>query len=128
MRSQILGLIAIGWLAAACTPGTPDIEVAEAHDLGTVIKGAHAIADLPVRNVGNAQLKIVGISTSCGCTEATVTPLTIPAGGEGRLHVDYNSAAHAEDMGRIERLVFIASDDPDEDEIRVRISVFVAKE
>lgn len=121
-----LVLIVAVWLVAACTPGgTPDIDVATSHDLGTVVKGARAVADLPVRNLGTGPLAVAAVSTSCGCTTATLTPMTIAPGAEGRLHIEYNSNAHAEDMGRIDRSVFISSNDPDEDDVQIRITVLV---
>lgn len=123
MRRAVL-LVAV-WLVAACTPGTPDIDVAASHDLGTVVKGERAVADIPVRNLGTGPLTVAAVATSCGCTTATLSPMTIAPGAEGRLHVEYNSNAHAEDMGRIERSIFISSDDPDEDDVQIRFTVLV---
>ena len=123
MRTAILVLAA--WLLAACSDGAPDIEVAPGYDMGTVVKGAVAVASLPVRNLGDGPLTVVAVSTSCGCTTATLTPMTIPPGGEGRLRIAYDSAAHAEDLGLIERFVFISSDDPDEDDVQIKFTVLV---
>lgn len=121
LRSAVL----LAVLALAGCDGAPDIDVAGSHDMGTVAKGERAVADLAVRNLGDAVLTVVGISTSCGCTKASLTPMAIPAGGEGRLHIEYDSSAHESDIGRIERSVFISSDDPDEDDIQIRFTVFV---
>lgn len=110
---------------AGCSDGAPDIDVAVNHDMGTVVKGELAVADLTVRNRGDGPLTVVGVSTSCGCTKATVTPLVIPAGGEGYLHIEYDSAAHESDLGRIDRSVFVSSDDPDEDDVQIRFTVLV---
>lgn len=110
---------------AACSEGAGDIDVADSHDMGTVVKGALAVAELPVRNLGDGPLTVIGVSTSCGCTKATLTPMIIPPGGEGRLHIEYDSAAHETDLGRIDRSVFISSDDPDEDDVQVRFTVVV---
>lgn len=120
-------LILAGWLLAACVPGTPDIEVAAAHDMGRVAKGRVAVAEVPVRNVGDGPLAVAAVSTSCGCTTATLTPMTIPAGGRAVLRIEYDSAAHEEDMGLIERYVFISSDDPDEDDVQLRFTVVVER-
>jgi hypothetical protein len=51
--------------------------------------------------------------------------MTVPPGGEARLRVEYDSAAHAEDLGLIERFVFISSDDPDEDDVQIKFTVVV---
>jgi hypothetical protein len=122
---RIAVLILGAWLLAACTPSAPDIDVAQTFDLGTVVKGSLAVANLPVLNLGNGPLTVAAVSTSCGCTKATLTPMTIPPGGEARLRVEYDSAAHEEDLGRVERFVFISSDDPDEDDVQIKFTVVV---
>ncbi|HSM18859.1 MAG TPA: DUF1573 domain-containing protein [Hyphomicrobiales bacterium] len=121
-------LIPAALLLAACSWGAPDIDVVSAYDAGTVVKGSPAIADLTVRNVGDRPLNVAGVSTSCGCTKATISPMVIPAGGQGSLHVEYDSGAHQQDMGLIERYIFISSDDPDEDDFRITFTVMVEPE
>lgn len=120
-----VSLLLIVLALAGCSPSIPDIDVADSHDMGTVVKGELAVANLTVRNLGDGPLTVVAVSTSCGCTKATVTPMVIPAGGEGRLHIEYDSAAHESDLGRIDRSVFVSSDDPDEDDVQIRFTVFV---
>ena len=125
-----MGMLRIAYLLAAlalagCGEAAPDIDVVDSHDMGTVVKGELALADLAVRNRGDGPLTVLGVSTSCGCTKATVTPMIIPAGGEGRLHIEYDSAAHESDLGRIDRSVFVSSNDPDEDDLQIRFTVFV---
>jgi hypothetical protein len=123
MRTIIL-ILAAG-LLAACSRGAPDIDVVAAYDAGSVVKGSAAVADLAVRNLGDRPLAIAGVSTSCGCTKATMTAMVIPAGGEASLHVEYDSGAHQEDLGVIERFIFISSDDPDENDVRITFTVTV---
>jgi len=110
---------------SACSEGAPDIDVVDSYDMGTVVKGERAVADLAVYNRGDGPLTVLGVATSCGCTTATLSPTVIPAGGEGRLHIEYDSAAHETDLGRIDRSVFVSSDDPDEDDLQIRFTVFV---
>jgi hypothetical protein len=123
MRTFVL-ILAAG-LLAACSWGAPDIDVVASYDAGSVVKGSSAVADLAVRNLGDRPLTVAGVSTSCGCTKATLAPMVIPAGGEAKLHVEYDSAAHEEDMGFIERFIFISSDDPDENDARISFTVTV---
>ena len=125
MKGRVLTLAATVWLLAAFSPATPDIDVVTEYDMGSVDKGQIAVADLPVRNVGGVPLTVRYVSTSCGCTKATLSSMTVPAGGEVILHVEYDSGAHPEDMGIIERSIFIASDDPDEDDVEIQVTVFV---
>lgn len=114
-----------GLLLAACTSPSPDIDVPVAFDWGSVVKGERAKADIPVRNLGDRPLTVQAVSTSCGCTTAKLSSMTIPPGGEARLHVEYDSGAHKTDLGLMERFVFIASDDPDEEDTRIKFTVFV---
>ncbi len=118
-------LLSAGWLLAACTPKTPDIDVVGDYNMGSVTKGAQAVAEIPVRNLGTGTLNIVAVSTSCGCTTATLTPMSIEPGAEARLRVVYDSGAHEMDLGTIERQVFIASDDPIDEEVRINLAVIV---
>ena len=125
MHKKLLTILAAGWLLAACSPSVPDIDVVSEFDMGSVDKGKLAITDLTVRNMGEGPLTVQSVSTSCGCTKATLSPMVVPAGGEARLHVEYNSGAHEEDLGMIERSIFIASDDPDEEDVQIQFSVIV---
>jgi len=125
MHKKLLTILAAGWLLAACSPSVPDIDVVSEFDMGSVDKGQLAITDLTVRNVGDGPLTVQSVSTSCGCTKATLSPMVVPAGGEARLHVEYNSGAHEEDLGMIERSIFIASDDPDEGDVQIQFTVIV---
>lgn len=122
---RILLVLPVLVLLSACVFDAPDIDVVERHDMGSIRKGQVASAALVVRNTGKAPLAIQSVSTSCGCTTATLSPTTIQAGGEGVLRIAYDSNAHAEDAGAIKRYVFVASDDPDENEVRIEITVNV---
>ncbi len=125
MHKRLLTILAAGWLLGACSPSVPDVDVVSEFDLGRVEKGQVASADLTVRNVGDGPLTVHSVSTSCGCTKATLSPMIVPAGGEARLHVAYDSGTHEADMGIIERSVFIASDDPDEGDLQIQFTVVV---
>lgn len=125
LKAWAISSLAIGLLLAACVPKAPDIDAMETYDLGTAVKGEVAVADLPVRNLGDAPLKVEAIATSCGCTTAKLSSMTIPPGGEATLHVEYDSNAHEADLGEIERFVFISSNDPDESDKRIKFAVMV---
>ncbi|MDX9861430.1 MAG: DUF1573 domain-containing protein [Rhodospirillales bacterium] len=126
MRSVLSVITVVATVVlSACVGGTPDIAVVERHNMGSIQKGLAVSASLIVRNAGKAPLDVQSVSTSCGCTTAVMEPKTIPAGGQGVLRVIYDSNAHAEDMGPIKRYIFVASNDPDEGEVRIEIAVDV---
>jgi hypothetical protein len=114
------------FLLMACS-GTADIELGQNQtDLGIVENGELQTFEVPVRNVGSADLVIEAVTTSCGCTTAVVSPMTIPAGEEGLLTVEYDSGAHGPEFsGPVERQIFVASNDPDEPELRFTLLVEV---
>jgi hypothetical protein len=114
-------------VAACASVGQPDIELAQAAtDLGEVRNGEVREFTVAVRNVGDGPLVIEAVTTSCGCTTATVTPETILPGESGSLNVAYDSGAHGPEFnGPVERQVFIDSNDPDEREVVFKLSVEV---
>jgi hypothetical protein len=114
-------------LLAACSAGEPELEVVAAYDMGRVAKGDTAVAEIPVRNNGTAPLVVEAVSTSCGCTEATLSSLTIDAGKEATLRVAYDSGVHESDEGAMERYVFIMSNDPAQPDMAIRFTALVER-
>jgi len=126
MRKWILviavGLL-MGVLLSACS-GQPQIVVSEtAIQLGDVVNGEIIERDLRVENAGEAALTIDAVTTSCGCTQASVEPTTIPPGGSGTLHIEFDSGAHGPDLtGQLIRQVFVSSNDPQQPELMVELA------
>lgn len=104
---------------AACAGGQPRLAAeSERFDFGDVVNGEVLTHDLMVRNEGDAPLVVEAVSTSCGCTRATLEPMQIPPGGTATLHVVYDSGAHGPQLvGPVTRQIFIASNDPDRAEV-----------
>jgi len=75
-----------------------------------------------IRNEGNAPLIIEGISTSCGCTKAKAAEEKIKPGKETELNVTYDPSTHPGLTGRIERIVYISSNDPENPETELKIT------
>ncbi len=125
--SAVAVLILTGLLITACGGGTPDIELAESQtDLGVITNGEIPTIEIPVRNLGSGDLIIEAVTTSCGCTSASITPEVIPPGGTGTLAIRYDSGAHGPDeVGPVMRQIFIASNDPDEAEFEFRFTAEV---
>ncbi|MDF1499772.1 MAG: DUF1573 domain-containing protein [Anaerolineales bacterium] len=111
----------------ACSGGAPDIQLESGEaDLGELINGEVKTLEVTVRNAGTGDLIIEAVTTSCGCTSASVEPSTIRPGGEGILHIEYDSGAHGpEANGPVMRQIFIASNDPDQPEIEFRLTADV---
>ena len=129
MRKWIL-LVAAGLLMSvllsACS-GQPQIVISEtAIQLGDVVNGEIIERDLRVENTGEAALTIDAVTTSCGCTQASVEPATIPPGGSGTLHIEFDSGAHGPELtGELIRQVFVASNDPQQPELVVELAATI---
>jgi hypothetical protein len=128
MRGFIFfAVLLVGFLLAACSSGQPSITVeATSLDLGDVVNGEIVSRDLTLRNDGEADLVIDSIITSCTCTQATVNPMTIAAKQSGILHIEFDSGFHGPDLtGPLIRQVFISSNDPQQPELKIELSVNV---
>ncbi len=75
-------------LLAACAPRQPQsvLETEHTH-FGDVANGENVSYDVTVLNDGNAPLVVESVSTSCGCTLATLESTTITPGEGGVLHI-----------------------------------------
>lgn len=125
MSKYAIILILSTLLLTACSSGPPAIEVAESYDFGTVVKGDTVTATLPVRNAGRSDLVVEGVSTSCGCTTATLSATSLSPQEETTLRVSYDSGAHEADMGLVERYVFISTNDPERQDMMVKFTALV---
>ena len=120
----IVGSVVLG----SCNGGgQAQIELEETRlDLGNVANGEIATRDVIVHNTGDGLLVVDALSTSCGCTTATLEPMQIGPGESGTLHIEFDSGAHGEELtGPLVRQVFLNSNDPDQPEATVELSVNV---
>ncbi len=127
MKGSILVLGTITLLLVACSSGTAELVLDQTTlDLGQVVNGEVRTMEIPLRNTGSSDLVIESVATSCGCTSAEVSPMTIPPGESGVLLVQFDSGAHGPDAnGPVMRQVFITSNDSAESEIEFRFSAVV---
>lgn len=120
-------LLFVTGVLAACRPGEPRITVDTAQiDFGDVPNGQIAARDLVVRNEGDGLLVVDKIATSCGCTSASLEPMRLGPGEQGRLAIAYDSGAHGPDLRGVQtRQVFLTSNDPAQPELVVELTVNV---
>ena len=125
MKKWIIVIIAVVGLAillSACG-GRPQISITENNlNLGEVVNGEVVTHEITVQNVGQADLVIASVTTSCGCTQATLEPMTISPGKSGTLHIEFDSGAHGPELtGVLIRQIFVASNDPQQPEMVVEL-------
>lgn len=120
-------LTAAALILAACSAGEPSITAdVAAMDLGSITNGEIIVRDVIVRNDGQAELVIENVTTSCGCTQASIDPMIIGPDGQARLHIEFDSGFHGPDFaGDLVRQIFIQSNDPDLPEMVVELTVKV---
>ena len=108
-------------LLTACAGDQPQINPeTNEFDFGDVINGVIMEKDLTVRNTGKADLIVETVTTTCGCTTASLVPMTIPAGGSATLHIEFDSGAHGPELtGQVMRQVILISNDPQKPEATV---------
>ena len=61
------------------------------HDFGPVNEGTVLKHVFTVKNTGTSTLVLSNVSTSCGCTAATLGKSEIPAGGSGPIEVTFDT-------------------------------------
>jgi hypothetical protein len=122
MRTKlVIFTLIIAFLLAACTSNQPSIVLEEEQfDLGDVTNGEILTHEIRVSNQGYSPLIVESVSTSCGCTTATLEPMTIQPGKLGTLHIELDSGAHGPELtGELIRQIFIVSNDPNTPEAKI---------
>ncbi len=109
----------------------PKIKVTpERYDFGKIPpkKISHTF---PVENVGGSTLEIFKVSTSCGCTTASIDHRMIEPGESAKMVVNFDPTLHRssqkEEVGQRKRTIYIRSNDPEMPEKTIVITATVAE-
>lgn len=141
MKRTAFGMAAFAVLAAALAvsgPAPTDDEAAprkqspaprirvepEAFDFGKSLPGKTLRKEFTLRNFGDAELVIEGVSTTCGCTAAITADTRVPPGGSTQLRVTLETRSY---VGKVERQVLVRSNDPATPLLGVKVSATVEK-
>lgn len=116
-------LVLLAFVLIGCG-GSPTLAVLPAtYDFGGIAADAPVTTTLQVRNTGQAELRISGITTSCGCTTATVDKMTLAPGAVTNLTITFDPQAHPGLYGPLLRMVYLQSNDPAQPEVEVPVTV-----
>jgi hypothetical protein len=132
------GSVILGWHDMAIIPEqTPAPRVAPAdapaprlelpstnYSFGRIYSSWDVTHLFAVQNTGTADLEIVNLVTSCGCTTAELSSDVIPPGERADLSVTFDADAH-ETRGQVTRLVWFATNDPTQPWVEIRIDADV---
>jgi hypothetical protein len=128
MRKQLVFFgLSLLLLLAACGGGQPQIssELSE-FSFGEVVNGEVVTRTVSISNTGGATLVIDGVSTTCGCTQASLDVTSIAPGASAELTIQFDSGAHGpEANGELTRQVYIASNDPAQPELMIEFDALV---
>ncbi|MDW7754528.1 MAG: DUF1573 domain-containing protein [Brevefilum sp.] len=122
-------LITLGsLLLTACTSAQPEIKLeTDQIDLGEIAAGEVIERDVRLTNEGEGPLEILSVSTSCGCTTASLDATTLLPGESALLMIRYDSSAHDIDAdGSVHRQIFIATNDPNQPEVVINLTADVS--
>ncbi len=96
----------------------------DSHDFGVISQYGGTVEEtFEVENIGTETLKIGDIMTSCSCTTATISKTEIEVDSKAILTVVFDPNFHEEPVGRFKRTVFIQTNDRNNTEAEVVISV-----
>ena len=89
--------------------GGPNIDFdARVHDFGPVNEGTVLKHVFTVKNTGTSPLVLSNVSTSCGCTAATLGKGEIPSGGTGPIEVTFDTRGF---LGTGSKTIMVSSND-----------------
>ena len=89
--------------------GGPTIDFdMRAYDFGSVNEGTVLKHVFTVKNTGVSPLVLSNVSTSCGCTAATLVKDEIPAGGTGPIEVTFDTRGF---LGTGSKTIMVSSND-----------------
>jgi hypothetical protein len=94
------------------------------HDFGRVARRPDVAHIFALQNTGTADLVVSNLVTSCGCTKADLSSSIIPPGQRADLTVTFDPDYHVT-TGEVLRLVWFATNDPEQPWVEVRIMAVV---
>jgi hypothetical protein len=97
----------------------------ESCDLGSLVQGERPECDFAFSNGGDAQLQILEVLPTCGCTTAFPTPSTLAPGGRGAIRVLFDSGDFA---GEVVKEIEVRSNDPARPAATLRLRSLVEPE
>lgn len=97
--------------------------------LGTVIYGDVATTAFTLTNYTPLPLKVTRVSTSCGCTKASVEDETLGAYESTQVEVTFDPAVHKDDtdLGELIRTIYVETDNPNYPQLESSITATVVK-
>ena len=97
-------------------------------DFGEIVQSEGIVSTtFDIKNVGDQTLTMNRLSTSCGCTTALMDMSDLDPGETRAMTVTFDPMTHPDQLGMIERVVYLQTSDPTQPEIEIDITGFVIK-
>ncbi len=109
-------------LGARAASGPKLVLDPELWDFGRTLKGRVLEKEFTLRNVGDSDLVIDKITTTCGCTAALLDEKTLKPGKHAKLKVNFETRDYE---GRIERKVLLRTNDRSRDPLEIKLQATV---
>lgn len=107
MRKLFLLLLFVPLLVSAQAGPKLEIEGGENINTGSHIRGKEVHYDITFKNVGDQDLKITSVSTSCGCSSALASADLLKPGESGKIDFMFNGLS----MGTVQKNVMIQTNE-----------------
>jgi hypothetical protein len=108
MRSLCVGLLFVVMVVSAVAQPRLTIDKPKV-DLGVIYNGTTKKARIMIKNVGSDTLRILGVTTSCGCTTVREPKAFLKSGESDAVEIEFNSTGY---RGKIEKHINIMTNDP----------------
>jgi Protein of unknown function (DUF1573) len=106
-----------GWYRA------PRAALAETEiDFGEVLSGSQAFRELHIRNLGNEDLVLIGVTGTCGCIASVASRSVLKPNETGLIRVIFDAA---DKLGTVNEGVRIVTNDPKRRALSVKVRGFV---
>lgn len=92
------------------------------HDFGSIQQDTIVNVTFTFKNTGSSVLVIERIKTGCGCTNTNLSKKELKPGEQGTLEIAFDSAGYS---GKVTRTITVYTNDPDEKEVKLKISANV---
>lgn len=98
------------------------------HDFGEIWQGQGKVRTIVnIKNSGGKPLKIHRLSTSCGCTTAEMDQSDLLPGQKRKMVITFDPMTHPNQLGKIKRVVYLQTSDPNQSEVEIDIEGVVLK-
>jgi hypothetical protein len=91
------------------------------HDFGSVIQGEKVTYGFKFKNIGNSDLLITKVTTSCGCTAPEYPKKPIKPGEEGAIQITFDSRGRVGYQNKSATVV--ANTQPNQTKLRIKAKV-----